>query len=180
MVHLKQLFHSSHDMNPASSLASLWQRLAVVEAAPAPEPAIVAFELRYGIRLPGDFRSYLATVNGMADVGLMTWDDECIRFWGLPLVDSDYEKDVDCVCPASRAWPQCVQPGAERLFVFADWCLSVSAFAIDAHPHSPHFGTVYRLSDAIPEPIFATFTDFVSAYVTNRDSVIFGCMGEAG
>lgn len=149
------------------------------EAAPASREQIAVFESRYCVSIPADFRSYIAVMNGMADGEKITWDDEGIRFWGLPLSDGQFEKDFDYICPASRAWPQCRQPEADRLFVFADWCISVSDFAIDFRAESPTYGHVFRLSDDTPEPIYPSFTDFVNSYVVSRDAVLFGCLEQA-
>lgn len=166
-------------MNPATSLLTLWRLLAVPEAAPASMEQIAVFESRYGVRIPTDFRAYIVVTNGMADTETITWDDEGVRFWGLPLSDEQFEKDFDYICPASRAWPQCRQPEADRLFVFADWCIGVSDFAIDFLPDSPTYGQVFRLSDDTPVLIYPSFTDFVNSYVVSRDAVILGCEEEA-
>ena len=166
-------------MNPATSLLTLWRLLAVPEAAPASMKQIAVFESRYGVRIPTDFRAYIVVTNGMADTETITWDDEGVRFWGLPLSDEQFEKDFDYICPASRAWPQCRQPEADRLFVFADWCIGVSDFAIDFLPDSPTYGQVFRLSGDTPVLIYPSFTDFVNSYVVSRDAVILGCEEEA-
>ena len=150
-------------MSPTFSLLDLWTRLGVQSGSPATPEQLRTFEGRYAVTLPGDFRSYLLVSNGMAHTQTWTSDDEGITFWRLPVSDEDFERDFDFIVPASRAWPQCRAADSHRLFVFADWCISVVDFAICLASTDDDYGYVYRLMDAEPQLVARNFDDFVLA-----------------
>ena len=131
------------------------------------------FESHYAVTLPDCFKSYLLASNAMAQTQSWTSDDEAITFWRLPITEDDFEKDFDCIAPASRAWPQCRAADSHRLFVFADWCISSMDFAICLTSNEDDYGYVYRLIDTEPQLIAKGFDDFVLAYTRSRDSVLF-------
>ncbi len=161
-------------MSPVSSLLDLWNQLGVQAGSPATLEQLKKFESYYSVTFPDCFRSYLLASNGMAHTQTWTTDDEGITFWRLPITAEDFEKDFDCIAPASRAWPQCRAADSQRLFVFADWCINVVDFAICLSSNDDDYGCVYRLMDTQPQLIARGFDDFVLAYTRNRDFVIFG------
>lgn len=170
--------HNPAQTPHAESLLAFWQNLSIPVSSPATNTAIIRFEQHYSVTLPADFGTYLRMANGMAHTDTWTCDDETITFWHLPETDDQIAMDYNFICPASRAWPQCRQPEAERLYVFADYCICIFDFAIDLNPSSSDYGAVFRLMDTVPQRISSSFDEFIMTYIASRDKIIFGDPGE--
>ena len=120
----------------------------------APETDIVAFERRYGIRLPDDMRAYFARVNGVVGGRDGVWDDEMIALWQLQHVR-----------PLSEEVEHCQTPEAERYFVFADWSIWAHVYAV-------------RLSASVAEtPVFITYNPQIERVTASFDEFLRGYLG---
>ena len=125
-----------------------WAAHAVHTAPPATEAELVAFETRYGVRLPSDLRSYFAELGGMDPRAVPAYDRQGFAIW--PLTE---------VRPAESG---------SRMFVFADYLNWSWAYAIelDVTADRPH--PIALLGAARPQqPVADSFTAFVDLYLSD-------------
>lgn len=139
-------------------LARLFEKWKAGGAAPRPPVAadtIAAFETRYRVRLPADFREYLAVCDGMTD-GEM--DGDLFSFWGLARIRPIPEELSEDMYREYRMFTR-----AQCFFCFADWSLDGDIFAIELHadPATPN-----RLTALGPRYLpWSSFSEFVAAYL---------------
>ena len=128
----------------------------------ASEAEIVAFERRYGARLPADVRAYFAQVNGVVGGRDGAWDDEMIALWEL--------RDVR---PLSEEVESCQTPEAEQCFVFGDWSIWAHGYAIRL-AITERVSPVYIAFEPHVERVAESFTEFLQGYVRRDHAVLFG------
>jgi hypothetical protein len=123
---------------------------------------LTAFELKYQVSLPSDLRDYFLTVNGMAD-GVT--DEALIRFWSLNEV-----RPIPEEAPVYSD-PSYIQE-AQSLFFFADYCIWSHAYAIRLSADRKASSPIIIIGDATPTQIFHSFSELVSAYLTDPDLLL--------
>jgi hypothetical protein len=122
------------------------------------------FESRYGVRLPPDLRDYYLTVDGMGTRNRM--DEDLFTFWPL-----------DDVAPASSELGDDVMDDASSFFVFADYSICVSCFAIRLSSSGTDEPVVSIWSDIKQYVAATSFADFVERYLGSERSrldLLFG------
>jgi hypothetical protein len=123
---------------------------------------LTAFESKYHVSLPSDLRDYFLSVNGMAE-GVS--DDALIRFWSLNEVKPIPEEAPDYDDPAY------IQD-AQSLFFFADYCIWSHAYAIRLSSSSEASNPVIVIGDEKPTLMFDSFSELVSSYLSDPDSLL--------
>jgi hypothetical protein len=122
------------------------------------EASLKSFEAKYELALPEDFRSYFLCVNGMPPQDV---DDEMFRFWMLEEV-----KPLSH-CATEYANPTYIQ-NPESLFLFADYSMWGHAYAIRL-TNTLESNKIFIIGYEPPISIFDSFSEFVDAYLTNKD-----------
>src|SRR6266852_3095752 len=117
---------NSRTMKPmVDRLLDKWTAGGVSPRPPVEPQAVIAFERRYDVHLPTDFREYLAVCDGMNE-GEM--DEDLFSFWDLsrirPIPDELPE-------PTYREYRQF--PGASNFCCFVDWSIDADIFSIELH-----------------------------------------------
>lgn len=125
----------------------------------ASEIELRAFENKYNVHLPEDFRDYFSRVNGFIDSEV---DEDFITF--LPL---------DEIEPLSINWSQA--PEAKSYFIFADYCISCYVYAIKLTKDSKFDNPIFVdfNDNKNPTQIADSFTQFARNYLTNDPKVLF-------
>src|SRR4029450_1854029 len=90
-------------------LKTLWLRQGIKLSPGANEEDLCALETKYAVRLPEDFRHYLASINGFEESEHWMSDDNLITFLGLNEIK-----------PLNEYWAPKVANAAD-FFVFADY-----------------------------------------------------------
>lgn len=121
-----------------------------------------AFESKYQVSLPGDLRDYFLAVNGMAQ-GVT--DNALIRFWPLNEVKPIPEEAPDYDDPSYIQDPQ-------SLFFFADYSIWSHAYAIRLSSSSEASNPVIVIGDESPTQMFDSFSELVSSYLNDPDSLL--------
>jgi len=117
--------------------------------------ALAAFETRYDVCLPADFREYLAVCGGM---GADEVDEDLFHFWEVSRIRPLPDELADAEYRAYRDFP-----GAARFFCFVDWSLDADIFAIELHadPVEPN-----RIAGLGPRFLpLSGFAEFVETYL---------------
>jgi hypothetical protein len=141
-------------------LDRLFDKWKAGEVAPRPRAdpqAILAFETRYNLRLPTDFREYLTTCDGMND-GEM--DDDLFSFWELSRIRPVPDELAEDIYREYREFP-----GASSFFCFADWSINADVFSIELHadPAWPN-----RIAALGPRYLsLSSFSEFVEVYLSD-------------
>jgi hypothetical protein len=143
----------------SSKLIGHWRLLNLRIVPGNPETKVREFESRNRVVLPPDFREYLLSVDGMAQVGGNDCDPTGFAFWPLACVKSVPE---ECTKHSLRL-PEVPDP--DRYFIFADYLQWSWAYAIHLSnlPSGPnpviHVGTIR------PRVVAGSFTEFVDLYL---------------
>lgn len=129
------------------------------------ESELNAFERRYNVHLPEDFRDYLMAVNGMSP---HVYDDDFIRFWMLNEIK-----------PVSEGAPEYAGSDyidiADSVFLFADFSIWAHAFGIrGSREKETHSNTVYVIGGLPAIPIASSFSEFVNIYLTDTERLVCG------
>lgn len=155
----------NHEYMPSIiyQLKTYWISTGVRFRPPASPDSVQAFELRYGVVLPEEVRSYFFTFDGLEDE---EWDNDLISFWPLQRIGSVPEiLGSHGGVPDYRGIAQNL-PEPDCYFVFADYsCFAhVYAFKLTSNPkeRSPVFWignsrTFCRLTNS--------FMDFLKQYL---------------
>ena len=148
-------------MNQPSIIAHLnaaWTADGYAHATPPTVGDIAAFESRYSVRLPPDFRLYIETVNGGA-LGRGSMDHQGIGFWRFDEIQSEAEKRRD---------------DRMRFFGFADFLLDSHIYAIELHEDVTRPTAIVIDRGVTILRIADSFTGFVRGYLAGEGSVLFG------
>ena len=138
------------------TLKQFWLRQGIKLRKGATEEELTAFEVKYKIRLPQDFREYLATVDGFDG---SEWDNEVITFLGL-----------DEIKPLTEYWSHPV-PDSYSYFVFADYSLSAHVYAIRLDASVPGNDVVVVYDRTVG--VARSFSEFIEGYLENSKAVLF-------
>jgi hypothetical protein len=140
-------------------LATIRDRWARDSASP-PEGAsansIRAFEERYGVTVPEDFREYLRELNGRS-AGRDDMDSTSISFWRL----DEFE-------------PSEHMAAGSRLFAFADFLIDSHRYAIALDDIPSVHGAVFLDMSSAVIRIANSFTQFLELYATNDEQALAG------
>src|SRR5579883_1161051 len=100
----------------------------------APEEQVLQFELRYGIRIPDDFRHYLLTMNGTGQ----NYGYGILRFWELANIKTVAEEIPGNLAPTAAviqtSYLDSIDKGNEY-YVFADYLDESQLYAIHILPN---------------------------------------------
>lgn len=128
------------------------------------EARIRDFEIRNRVNLPTDFRDYFLQVDGMIPIWPNAQDPEGYAFWSLDRVKRVSEEAVEH--KSGQQWSNF--PGAESLFVFADYLDWSWAYAILLGTNGPGFGNVFIVGKReTPVEVASSFQDFVELYIVD-------------
>jgi hypothetical protein len=134
-----------------------WTADGLTPRPPAQAQTVIAFEKRYNVRLPADFREYFSVCDGMDD-GVM--DEDLFSFWELSRIRPIPEELPE---PEYREYREF--PGASRFFCFADWSINGEVFTIELHSDPSSANRIFALG---PRPLgIVGFGNFVEAYLTD-------------
>src|SRR5262249_45355712 len=123
---------------------------------PAPEVELDRFEAKYGVRLPADMRSYLASVDGMERND--SEGDWLFSFWQLDRIRPIPEYDSE---PSF--------PRVDSYFCFADYLIESEVFSIFLSA-DPKVATPVVGSNGIHQA--RSFTEFVEKYMENPEDLL--------
>jgi SMI1/KNR4 family protein SUKH-1 len=144
---------------------SHWEHEAIQMLPGASAPELEAFEEARSVRLPGDVRSFLQTVNGMPDTEM---GGDLFRFWSL----GEYK------CPAE--WGAGEPWAMERrdLILFADFSIDAFAWGMSLAPEG--YGEVLPVG-LLGRPVVVahSFSEFLERYLA-QSGVLFGADAFAG
>ena len=141
-------------------LKSFWGHQGIKLRPGAGEEEIRSFETRYAVRLPEDFRQYLASINGFDQSEHWMTDDNVITFLGL-----------DEIRPLSEYWSPDVADAVD-FFVFADCSLSVHFYAIRLRNAATDQNKVVVVYEELIE-VAGSFSEFIERYLQRMESVLF-------
>ena len=123
------------------------------------EAELEAFEEKFGVILPTDFREYFRCVNGMpTDVV----DDGMIRFWMIEEI-----KPLTQGAPAYSA--SSYVENSQSLFLFADYSMWAHAYAIRLASIPVQSNEVIIIGYKSPVLISHSFSEFGHHYLTAKD-----------
>jgi hypothetical protein len=148
-------------MEPGTSLVAHWRHLGLSIAQGNPEEKLSEFESRFRISLPLDFRGYLSTVDGMAQLGGQDCDKNGFSFWPLRRIEPMARVCAD----NSLEVPEVRSP--ERYFVLADYLQWCWGYAICLGESAIESGTVIHVGTIRPKNVATSFTEFVDLYLRN-------------
>lgn len=151
-------------------LRAHWLSKGMVLPSGNPEQRISEFEHRYHMNLPPDFRGYFLQVDGMSRHWPSAQDTEGYAFWSLDRVKSVPEEAVKH--NSGQEWSSF--PGAESLFVFADYLDWSWAYAIRLLTDPLESGRIFIIGkQETPIEIADSFSDFVELYLVDSP-VLYG------
>lgn len=120
---------------------------------------LAAFERRYSVTLPEEFREYLRLANGTESC-----DSELISF-----------APIEAIRPVAETWgiADTGQDHYRGCFTFSDCAIHCWDFAIQLDHAGPHAGAVFRIEDARrrSEPIASSFGEWVAIYLQDPDKL---------
>jgi len=122
------------------------------------EEQLLAFESRYGVRLPPDMRDYFAVVDGL-DEG--QYDDDFFSFWPLGIVERATTRYLDCFLEDQASY-----------FIFADHSIALPDYAILLTPDGKLDTSVLAVCSDLRQyntsPVADSFTEFVERYLAGH------------
>lgn len=134
----------------------------------ASDAEISQFESQNMTTIPDDLRSYFRSVNGTAG----DYAYGIVRFWSLDEVQTvahelAAKQKSTALIHSRYAAPV---PGAEALFVFADYMHESQLYAIKLS-QSERVNPVFLFDGGDPVEIAKSFTDFVDQYLSNPEDL---------
>jgi hypothetical protein len=112
---------------------------------------LLAFERRHGVELPHDLRAWYAATDGME------YGPDEHGLWFLPLAE---------LAPAAPDWGSA--EALDGYFVLVDYMIRSHVYAIRLRGGPDE---VVRLAEDAPEPVAASFAEFLEAYLERPDSL---------
>jgi len=144
-----------------AALRDCWKQLGILNSKGASDDEIAHFEARYRVTLPPGVREYFSVLNGTEAGQFGMEDEDLISFWHLDQVRTLAEE-----CPGDET------VHADQLFVFADWSIWASAWAVrlSADPAAP---TPVIIAYEPGQQVAASFEEFLLHYVARDPNVLF-------
>lgn len=153
-------------MDGLSSVATAWQaEPATRTAAVATPETLEAFEQATGLLLPADMSRYFLTVNGSND----EYDANFFAFYTLGHFESIADKFADYHGAPKYSDLLHTFDQSSTCYVFADFMISLMAYAIQLHPGPSPTNTVYVLCGGVYNPIASSFSEFLDLYLMDSD-----------
>ena len=154
----------------AERLKQYWSSIGAGVRPGVAQTSLESFESKYDITLPGDFRDYFSTIDGMEEG---CWDNEMIRFWQLHCVKSVPEalSHFAGVPDYSRIARRLSE--ASSYFVFADFLIWSHVYAIKLGSRRPDRNQILWICGSKHHLIAESFSDFLQMYLENSDSILF-------
>ncbi|TGE24885.1 hypothetical protein E5K00_06705 [Hymenobacter aquaticus] len=155
-------------MDALHSLATAWQAEPATQTVTvATTEAVVAFQQAAGLLLPADMTQYFLTVNGSND----QYDANFFAFYTLANLTSIQSKFADYhgvpkYSDLLYTFDQC-----GTCYVFADFMISLTAYAIQLHPEPSPTNTVYVVCGGVYKAIASSFSEFLELYVADSDKL---------
>ena len=151
-------------MNPSiANVGIIWERREIRNQTGAAEADIVAFEAKYGVKLPPIVRRYFSELNG-TKVGELGMDDEyLIGFWHL-----------EHVRPMKEECPEFVTTEEPNLFIFADYSIWAHGYAIRLASAEDAETAIFLIGGNRPLRIARTFEEFLQKYAAGDEGMLFG------
>jgi hypothetical protein len=150
-------------MKPYEELIQRWRAGGLAIVPGVSEEALRAFESKYNVLIPADFREYLLHIDGMAQVGGHDCDEQGFGFWPLSRI-----KAVPDECAASKVQVPTLE-GIEHYFAFADYMQWSWAYAIGLD--RAHSGEILQFGTLSPGIITHSFAEFVEAYLHDSEQL---------
>ncbi len=138
-------------------LLEKWKAGGVSPRPPLHPQAVGAFEDHFGVRLPPDFREYLAVCDGMSN-GEM--DDDLFSFWELSRI-----QPLPAYLPGPTYHEYRAFPGASAFFCFVDWSIEADVFSIELHADPAEPNRIIALGPRYLS--LSSFSGFIEAYLTD-------------
>lgn len=127
-------------------LRETWESARIPLAEPAAKGAIEAFERRWKLKLPDEFRQYLSIAAGMQDAQT---DDALISFLSLPAIDAEMERSQNT-----------------QTVIFAEYCVWSHWYEISCDT-----AAVYAEDGKNRRKIADGFREFVAVYLEDAQKV---------
>jgi hypothetical protein len=140
-------------------LTDAWTAMGFSCARPANESEIDAFESKYHVRLPPDFRAYVASLNGGESGRDGPMDSASIAFWRLDQIQPLNAQRKD---------------GPRDLFAFADFLIDSHAYAIQLSEDPNEPAPVFIDWGERIEKVADSFSTFIHGYLSDDRRVLFG------
>jgi cell wall assembly regulator SMI1 len=144
----------------SEKLKSFWRGQGIKLCPGASDEELHRFETRYAVRLPEDFRQYLASMNGFDQSEYWMTDDNFITFLCL-----------DEIKPLNEYWSPVVGDAAD-FFVFADYSISAHVYAIRLRNAATDQNQIVVVYSELIE-VARSFSDFIEQYLKRMDRVLF-------
>lgn len=149
----------------AEVLLDRWRHDGIRPLPGCSEEDLRRFEDKWSVRLPDDLRAYYSLSAGMPSAPVQ--DAKGFYFCPLSRVRTVREEYADLNPPSPPF------PGAEDMFVFADYLQWSWAYAIKISK-DPASSPVFVLGGEKPVRIASSFNDFIHLYLAGDDSLYGG------
>jgi SMI1 / KNR4 family (SUKH-1) len=152
--------------DPWNQILEYWLQSNLERRLGASGEDIAAFETKYDVVLPPDFRKYLLLVDGSSDGDM----DNCYyRFWPLAEIKPVSEEldDSGGVIYSDRfGYPDC--------FVFADHLINSWLYAVKITKDPAQLAPVFRVtaSETVGEQLAPSFLEFMTKYANDPASIL--------
>jgi hypothetical protein len=149
---------------PHEKLVEHWRAQGIRLASGATTEDIAAFQVRYGVTLPADFKAYFLRVNGMIQLGNDSEDEHGFSFWPLwKLKDLRALRDDEEV--------EVPDVNLMKNFVFADYLQWSWAYAINLDADAATWGQIVPVGALTHTVIAPSFSGFVDLYVADASEL---------
>lgn len=152
-------------------LKGYWASTGVKLGSGVAEKEIEAFEAKYGIYMPEDFRNYFRLIGGMEKEGES--DDSATSFWPSESIKSVPERLVQFagIPDYSRVTENLKEP--QFYFVFADWMMWSQVYAIRLTAKRDDENHMMWICGSEHCYIIAkSFSEFINNYLQDPESIL--------
>lgn len=146
---------------PFGAIERRWREAGHGRGPPVSDAGVAAFEARYGVRLPEVVRAYFSMLNGSEDGQNGPMDDHLLAFWHLTEVR-----------PVADEYPGRFA-AATPYFVFADYSISVHAYAVRLSSDAGQAAPVAVIYDEFLLEVAPSFPAFLHGYVADDLEMLF-------
>jgi hypothetical protein len=152
--------------DPWPRILAYWRHSNLEIRLGASREAIAAFETKYDVVLPYDFRKYLLLVDGSSDGDM---DNGLYRFWPLAEVkpvSEELDESGGVIYSDRFEYPDC--------FVFADHCINCWLYAVKITKDPAQLAPVFRVtaSKTVGEQLAPSFLEFMTKYANDPGSIL--------
>ncbi|TGD81810.1 SMI1/KNR4 family protein [Hymenobacter wooponensis] len=156
-------------MNNLSKLNSLWKDLKIRTVETATESQVAELEVSHNLQLPQDLRDYFTAINGTDGES----DNELFSFYTLA--------QFQAATQVLGAWQNGIPRhsdvldkihGIETYYVFADYFISLTFYAIKLYPTASAENEVYAICGRDYKVIAKSFSEFIDMYLQQSAELI--------